>query len=182
MRSYKFILFLIMTISVFTLSGYGQNYTERGSGRTIEENVRRKILRLPRYEVFDQIGFSVNGSTVTLFGKVRNAMNKSDAENSVEDIPGVTRVINNIEILPVGRFDESIRSDLYRRLANTGGLSRYLWPVNPPVRLIVDRGHVILEGTVANSGDYRLMNIVAKGVPDVFSVTNNLVVEGARDR
>jgi hyperosmotically inducible protein len=163
MRSYKFILFLILTVSLFTLPGFGQNFTAKKAGKTIEENVRRKILRLPRYEVFDQIGFKVDGSTVTLFGKVRNAINKSDAKNSVEDIPGVTRVINNIEVLPIGRFDETIRGDLYRRLSNTGGLSRYLWHVNPEVRLIVERGHVTLEGTVANRGDYRLMNIVARG-------------------
>ena len=182
MRSYKFIFFLVLAVSVFTLPGFAQNFTSKGSGRTIEENVKRKILRLPRYEVFDQIGFRVDGSTITLFGKVRNAINKSDAEKSVEDVPGVTRVINKIEILPVGRFDETIRRDLYRRLSNTGGLSRYLWHVNPPVRLIVERGHVTLEGTVANRGDYRLMNIMANGVPNVFSVTNNLVIEGARDR
>ena len=182
MRSYKFILLSIAALAILGLPGYGQNYTGKGSGRTIEENVRRQILRLPRYEVFDQIGFSVDGSTVTLFGKVRNAINKSDAENRVEDIPGVARVINNIEILPLGRFDETIRRDLYRRLSNTGGLSRYLWHVNPEVRLIVDRGHVTLEGFVANRGDRNLMNIIANGIPNVFSVTNNLVVEGARDR
>ncbi len=171
-----------MAVSVFAVSGFGQNFTGKGSGRTIEESVKRKILRLPRYEVFDQIGFSVDGSTVTLFGKVRNAINKSDAENSVEDIPGVTRVINNIRILPLGRFDETIRVDLYRRLSNSGGLSRYLWHVNPPVRLIVDRGHVYLEGTVENTSDYHQMNVIANGVQNVFSLTNNLVVEGARDR
>ena len=182
MRSYKFILLSIAALAVLTLPGYSQNFTGTGTGRTIQENVRRQILRLPRYEVFDQIGFRVDGSTVTLFGKVRNAINKSEAENRVEDIPGVTRVVNNIEVLPVGRFDETIRRDLYRRLSNTGGLSRYLWHVNPPVRLIVERGHVTLEGTVANRGDYNLMRIAANGVPNVFSVTNNLVIEGAQDR
>ena len=182
MRSYKFILLYILAVAVLTVSAYSQSYTGKSSVRTIEENVRRQILRLPRYEVFDQIGFDVDGSTVTLFGKIRNAINKSQAENRVEGIPGVTRVINKIEILPLGRFDESIRLDLYRRLSNTGGLSRYLWHVNPEVRLIVDRGHVTLEGTVANRGDRNLMNVIANGVPNVFSVTNNLVIEGARDR
>ena len=66
------------------------------SGRTIEQNVQSQILCLPQYEVFDNIGFSVNGGTVTLFGKVRNAINKDDAKNRVEDIAGVTNVINKI--------------------------------------------------------------------------------------
>ncbi|MBC7899371.1 MAG: BON domain-containing protein, partial [Saprospiraceae bacterium] len=61
-------------------------------------------------------------------------------------------------------------------LTNRGGLYRYLNNVNPSVRLIVDRGHVTLEGYVANRGDYNLMNILAN-VSGVFSVTNNLVIE-----
>jgi hypothetical protein len=110
-----------------------------GSTRTMEDQVRKKILKLPRYEVFDSITYRVDGDTVTLSGKVRNAINKSDAENSVERIPGVSRVINQIEILPVGGFDDSIRVRLYETLSRSGALSRYLWWVNPWVRLIVDR-------------------------------------------
>ena len=152
------------------------------SGRTIEQNVQSQILCLPQYEVFDDIGFSVNGGTVTLFGKVRNAINKDDAENRVEEIAGVTNVINKIEVLPLGSFDESIRRDLYRTLSNSGGLSRYLWTVNRSVRLIVDRGNVTLEGFVASQGDSNTMNILAHGVSNVFTVTNNLVVDSGRAR
>lgn len=62
------------------------------------------------------------------------------------------------------------------------GLFRYLQEPNPSVRLIVDGGRVEIEGFVANRGDYNLMNILVNGVSDVFSVTNNLMVEkeGAR--
>ena len=148
----------------------------------MEDQVRKKILKLPRYEVFDSITYRVDGDTVTLSGKVRNAINKSDAENSVERIPGVSRVINQIEILPVGGFDDSIRVRLYETLSRSGALSRYLWTVNPSVRLIVDRGHVSLEGFVSNRGDYNAMNVLAHGVSGVFSVTNNLVVDSERVR
>jgi len=181
MRSYKGLLTVAFAILAFSFTSVSaQSFTDAKTGRTIEQNVRRQILRMPRYEVFDHIGYKVDGSTVTLYGKVRNAINKSEAENRVEDIPGVTRVVNNIEILPVGSFDESIRRNLYVRLSNSGGLSRYLWTVNPSVRLIVDRGHVTLEGFVANEGDYNTMNIIARGVSGVFSVTNNLIVDRER--
>ncbi len=137
---------------------------------------------MPYYEVYDHIGFKLDGSTVTLTGKVRNAVNKSGAEASVERIDGVSEVINEIEILPPSRFDEDIRRDLYARLSNMGGLSSYLWPVNPDVRLIVDRGNISLEGTVRHRGDYDSMNIVARGVPGSFTVTNNLTIENDRPR
>jgi hyperosmotically inducible periplasmic protein len=175
--------FIAAAIAILTFSFIGvdaQGFSGGSSVRTLEQEVQRKINRLPWYEVFDHIGYTVNGNTVTLFGKVRNAVNKYDAENSVERIPGVDRVINNIEVLPVGSFDESIRLNLYRRLSSSGGLSRYLWTTNPSVRLIVDRGHVTLEGFVGSRGDYHSMNIIANGVPGVFSVTNNLVVNSGR--
>ncbi len=178
--SFIAITFAILAFSFVDVNAQG--FSDGKSARTIEQQVYRKILRLPRYEVFDHIGFTVNDGTVTLFGKVRNGINKSDAKNVVKDIPGVTKVVNNIEVLPPGRFDESIRRNLYRTLSNSGGLSRYLWTVNPSVRLIVDRGHVTLEGFVANQGDYNTMNILANGVPGVFSVTNNLIVDSGRAR
>ena len=145
----------------------------------LEKQVARSILKIPRYEVFDHIDFSIdNNGVVTLTGKVRNAINKSDAEGYVKHVKGVTRVINKIELLPLGSFDEQIRRDLYTTISNAGGLSRYLWTVNPDVRLIVDRGHITLEGSVYNMGDYNHMNIVARSVPGAFSVTNNLKVGG----
>ena len=169
--------YMALSLAMIALSFVSVNAQSSSASGPIEEQVRKKILKLPRYEVFDSIGYTVEGDTVTLYGKVRNAINKSGAERSVEKIPGVARVINNIEILPVGGFDESIRAQLYYRLADSGGLSRYLWPTNPSVRLIVERGHVSLEGYVANRGDYNTMNILANGVSGVFSVTNNLKID-----
>jgi hyperosmotically inducible protein len=179
-RNYSLLGLAIIALSFVSINA--QSLSASGSNRTMEDQVRKKILKLPRYEVFDSINYRVNGDTVTLTGKVRNAINKSDAENSVERIPGVSRVINEIEILPVGSFDESIRVRLYDTLSASGGLSRYLWTVNPSVRLIVDRGNVSLEGFVLNRGDYNTMNILAHSVSGVFSVTNNLVVDSERVR
>jgi osmotically-inducible protein OsmY len=176
-------LFLAMSLVLGVISvvpSFGQSSTSAGSTRAIEDQVRRKILRLPRYEIFDAIGYQVNGDTVTLNGKVRNAVNRKDAERSVAKIPGVNHVVNNIEILPLGSFDDSIRVRLYQTLSRSGGLSRYLWPNNPSVRLIVDGGHVSLEGFVSNRGDYNTMNILAHGVSGVFSVSNNLIIDKER--
>ena len=178
----SFIMSAFVILAFSFLNVNAQSFSGKESARTIEQQVFRKILRLPYYEVFDNIKYSVNGGTVTLFGKVRNATNRKSAERTVKDIPGVNRVVNNIEVLPLGSFDESIRRNLYRALVNRGGLYRYLNRVNPSVRLIVDRGHVTLEGDVANRDVYNLMNILANGVPGVFSVTNNLVIERDRSR
>lgn len=167
-----------MAISFVSVNA--QDFSGEIPEAALEREVERQILRLPYYELFDHITYKVEGNTVTLSGKVRNGVNRSDAEGVVKRITGVEKVVNNIEILPPGRFDDVLRRNVARTLANTGGLSRYLWPVNPPVRIIVDRGHVTLEGTVSSQADSNMANIAARSVPGAFSVTNNLVVDSKR--
>lgn len=178
----RFLAFSLVMMAFASVAVNAQSFSASGSTRSIEDQVRKKILMLPRYEIFDAIGYQVSGDTVTLTGKVRNAVNRKDAERSVSKIAGVNHVVNNIEILPLGSFDDSIRIRLYQTLANTGGLSRYLWENDPSVRLVVDGGHVTLEGFVSNRGDYNSFNVAAHGVSGVFSVTNNLIVDKERVR
>src|SRR5215218_4135308 len=121
MRLIRSFLVLILAVGAFSVASVtAQNFASPSSPRVIEDQVRKKILKLPRYEIFDAIGYEVNGDTVTLNGKVRNAVNKKDAERSVAKIPGVNRVVNNIEILPLGGFDDSIRVRLYQTIAGSG--------------------------------------------------------------
>src|SRR5215204_3773653 len=166
------IAFGLVMIAASSLTANAQSFAPSGATRSIEDQVRKKILMLPRYEIFDAIGYEVNGDTVTLVGKVRNAVNRKDAERSVSKIAGVNRVVNEIEVLPLGGYDDSIRVRLYETLANSGSLSRYMWENNPSIRLVVDRGHVTLEGFVSTRGDYNTINVLAHGVSGVFSVTN----------
>jgi len=166
--------FAILTLAFVNVSAQG--YSADKSVRNIEQKVFKKINGLPYYGLFDHIAFQVNGDTVTLYGKVLRGTNKSGAENVVEDIPGVRRVINKIEILPASPSDDRIRRQLVREFSNRGALYRYMLGASPSVRIIVDRGRVELEGYVANRTDANLMNITANGVFGVFNVENNLIV------
>jgi hyperosmotically inducible protein len=180
MKYLRNLLILAIAILGFSFANVqAQSYVDNKnvSPQTLEKKVFKEIIKLPYYGVFDHIAFQVNGNNVTLYGKVANARNKKDAERYIEDIKGVGTVVNNIEILPPSPFDNSIRRGILQSFANTGGLYRYLWEPRPSVRIIVDGGHVSLEGYVANRGDYNLMNILANGVPGVFTVNNNLVIE-----
>jgi hyperosmotically inducible periplasmic protein len=185
------IIFLILII--FSFSGfltevsaqYGNEkpveeevkVAEKVENKDIEQQVFKQILRLPYYGVFDSIGFQVDGHKVILNGKVARSRNRKDAEYAIKRIAGVDEVVNNIEVLPLSSFDNSIRIRLLRTYNRSAGLFRYLQEPNPSVRLIVERGHITLVGYVANRGDYNLMNILANGVSDVFSVKNNLIIE-----
>jgi hyperosmotically inducible protein len=143
--------------------------------------VRHELVTLPYYGVFDNLAYNINGSTVTLYGQVVRPTTKSDAERRVRRLAGVSRVVNNIQVLPLSGFDDNIRRATYRSLARTGGLYRYLQGTNPSIHIVVDRGHITLEGVVANRGDKTLANVAARQVSGAFSVTNNLRVEGERN-
>ena len=147
-------------------------------GGTLADEVRHQLVMLPYYSVFDDFQFSVDNGAVTLAGDVTRPVLKSDAENVVKRIPGVTKVVNNIRVLPLSSFDNRIRVQEYRAIFGYSSLYRYALGANPSVHIIVDNGHVTLKGVVANQGDKNLANIRANGVPGVFSVTNDLMVEG----
>jgi hyperosmotically inducible protein len=143
----------------------------------LNQEVRHELVMLPWYTIFDNLGYRVDGNTVTLFGQVTRPTLKSDAENVVKHIEGVDRVINNLEVLPLSPMDNRIRIAEYRAIYRYGPLQRYALGTLPSIHIIVKNGHVTLEGVVANKGDYNMANIRANGVPGVFSVTNDLRVE-----
>lgn len=95
----------------------------------ITDKVRIALQRLPYYGPFDLIGFQANGSTVTLTGWVYQALNKDDAEDAVKKIPGVTKVVNNIEALPVSITDDQIRRAEFRAIYSDDFLQKYGTPI-----------------------------------------------------
>jgi hyperosmotically inducible protein len=145
----------------------------------VAREVRHQLVMLPYFGVFDDLGFTVNGGTVTLLGEVTRPTLKSDAGNVVKHVEGVTNVVNNIEVLPLSPNDDQIRRGVYRAIYGDPMLStRYGFQALPSIHIIVKNGHVRLEGVVANEGDKNIAGIRANGVPGAFSVENDLRVEG----
>lgn len=148
----------------------------------ITHEVRHELVMLPYYTVFDNLAFKVEGNTVTLLGQVARPSLKNDAENVVKKIEGVDKVVNNIEVLPTSPMDDRIRRAEYRAIYGDATLSKYAWGAVPPIHIIVNNGHVTLEGVVDNEADKNVAGIRAKGVSNVFSVTNNLRVEKEKEK
>ncbi len=149
-----------------------------GEQSRLVREVRHELVMLPYYGVFDDLAFRVDGNNVTLFGAVTRPTLKSDAERVVKRIEGVGQVINNLEVLPLSPMDDRIRTAVYRAIYGDASLStRYGFRAVPSIHIIVRNGHVTLEGVVANEGDKNIANIRANGVPNVFSVQNDLIVE-----
>jgi len=149
---------------------------DKHTDRIVKE-VRHELVMLPYYGVFDNLSYRVDGSKVTLFGQVTRPTLKSVAENVVKKIEGVEKVDNQIEVLPLSPNDDRVRLAVYRAIYSKPQLQRYQLGAVPPIHIIVKNGNVTLEGVVANQGDKDVAGIAANGVPGVFSVKNNLMVE-----
>jgi hyperosmotically inducible protein len=146
------------------------------TGASLIREVRHQLVMLPYYSVFDNLTYSVEGDIVTLNGQVTRPTVKSDAESSVKSIEGVGKVVNNIEVLPLSPMDDDIRRAVYRAVYGDSGLQRYALQAVPSIHIIVKNGNVALEGVADTEADKNMANLRASGVPNVFSVKNNLVV------
>jgi hyperosmotically inducible periplasmic protein len=151
--------------------------SQRGIERIARE-ARHELVLLPYYGVFDDLAYRVSpDGTVTLLGDVVRPTLKSDAENVVKRIEGVAGVDNQIHVLPPSPMDDQIRRATFRAIYGHDALRDYAIRAVPPIHIIVDHGHVTLVGVVARQMDKQIAEMQAKTVPNVFSVTNHLVVE-----
>ena len=152
--------------------------SERATDR-LQNQIRRELVTLPFYSVFDNFEYKLSGNgVVTLLGQVHRPTLKSSAENVVKRIEGVTKVVNEIEVLPVSSMDDQIRLATYRSIYGHTALQTLAIRAVPPIHIIVKNGNVTLEGVVSTKLEKQVAGAQANGVAGVFSVKNNLRVEG----
>lgn len=161
--------------------------TEDGSSAQlayITKEVRHELVTLPYYNLFDWLQYQVQpDGTVVLMGQVVRPATKSEAEASVKGVRGVTRVVNQIEVLPLFPMDDRLRVALYRAVYGwESPLFHYGTQAVPPIHIIVSNGRATLKGVVANKADSDTAYIRARSVPGLFDVKNELQVEGSRPR
>jgi hyperosmotically inducible protein len=151
--------------------------SQKGVDRIVKE-VHHELVMLPFYGVFDNLLYKVSPEgTVTLLGEASRPTLKSDAERAVREIEGVERVDNQIKVLPVSPNDDRIRRATYRKIYGHSVLSQYQLRAVPPIHIVVDNGHVMLEGVVARQMEKQVAGMQANSVSGVFSMENNLRVE-----
>ena len=175
-----FILTLGTTASSF--AGTNQQAPARDSAgyeTWLTHQVRHELVMLPFYSVFDNLQYKVEGGKVTLLGQVTRPNIKSDAESAVKHIEGVEAVDNQIQVLPTSFNDDRIRRATFRAIYSYPSLQMYALRSVPTIHIIVDNGHVTLEGSVSRESDKDAAGIRANAVPGAFSVTNNLQIDNS---
>lgn len=174
---FRFVLTIVLACGM-VMPGLAQKQAGKKYYPELVEEVRHQLVMLPYYGVFDNLEFRIEGAdTVVLSGQVSRPTLKSDAERTVKRLESVSKVVNNIEVLPVSPHDDDIRIAAYRAIYSKPGLDRYAHRAVPPIHIIVKNGNITLVGVVASEGDKNLAGIAAKGVSGAFNVENKLSVE-----
>jgi osmotically-inducible protein OsmY len=142
----------------------------------IVEGIRSAILRYPRYEIFDYVEFGVTDGNVLLQGSVIHPWKKTEIENRVAKVAGIKAIENNISVQSFSRFDSDLRRSLARRIYGDPRFVQYGARSHPPIRILVDRGHVTLAGWVNSPVEKAVLGSIALSSLS-FSVKNQLHVD-----
>jgi hyperosmotically inducible periplasmic protein len=154
-------------------------------GETVPDGqLQQKLAKKLAYDrvgysdnTFNYLALSVKDGVVTLSGDTVWDVPKDSALAIVASTPGVKDVVNDVTVLPVSIFDDSIRLRTARAIYRDSVLGRYASDPAHPIRIVVDHGHVTLYGTVESTMDKNIAGIRASSVPGAFSVNNKLVVD-----
>ncbi len=154
------------------------------AGETVPDSqLQQKLAKKLAYDrvgyydnAFNFLAIDVKDGVVTLSGDTVYDVPKDSALAIVARTPGVKDVVNQVKVLPVSMFDDSLRIRMARAIYRDSVLGRYAIDPVDPIRIVVDNGHVTLYGTVQSTMDKNIAGIRAGSVPGAFSVENKLVV------
>jgi hyperosmotically inducible protein len=150
------------------------NYTDP----ELAAKVVHEIRMYSRYSIWDNVDVRVSKGNVELMGQVNQPYKKADLQRIIDRIPGVNSVNNDLEVLPLSPMDDRLRLRVARAIYRDSVLSRYGLQAVPPIHIIVDNGHVTLEGVVNTEMEKNVAGIRANGAGLSFGqVVNNLRVE-----
>src|SRR5258708_10172484 len=124
MRS-SLMLIVTFTLGPIAVSGHQATVT----AAQIATDVRKHLLSLPYYGVFDLLTLNVdNNDDVTLAGYVLSDTLKKDAEREVREVKGIKDVQNKIAVASAFPLDDEIRHGVYHAIYGDSSLSRYGTP------------------------------------------------------
>src|SRR5271169_4863626 len=121
----------------------------------------------------NHVTVKANDGVVTLTGTVQDKDDKALAADTVENLPGVVRVDNKIEV----KSEIAEHSDAWIALKIRSELLVKANVSATATKVDVKDGAVTLTGTAVNLAQKDLTEVYAKDIDNVKSVRNELVVE-----
>jgi len=196
--------YTLLACGVFIAAAvFGKTNTPADPNEQVAKELTKRLRTLADYGVYDHLSFQVDDGKVVLRGSTHTPSLEAAALKAAKAVAGVNEVQDEIEVLPLSRMDERLRTDVFFRLYSSNALSRYAagggllardpflrpplgWANTPvgswqpagdyAIHIIVKNGQLSLEGVVGNQGDKDIAGLLASATPGLFGVTNNLVV------
>lgn len=169
--SSKILQALFVTLIIGVSAAHAQSVDRKDF--QVFQDVAQQVNRYVNFTVFDTVQASIDNGVVTLTGKVTMPYKVDDLTRRVSRVAGVTRVVNQIEVLPASRFDDELRLRIARAIYGNPSFWHYASMPNPPIHIVVDRGRVTLEGVVNSDVERMLARSLAIGFGE-FSVDSRL--------
>ncbi len=187
---------LLIGVVAFLLAGTAPA-ANQGQRERLLQQIEQLIAGQRGMRIYDWVGFTVDGGDVALEGAVTRPSLKVDIERSVSALEAVDSVRNDIELLSRSGDDIGIRINAYWRIYGHPEIRSYLRQNRAfaprlrrhaldtqrvllrPIHIVVNDGHLILEGELDQHRAKRVAEEQAYAVPGIRSVDNNIVVTGA---
>jgi hyperosmotically inducible periplasmic protein len=165
-------LFAALFVSLLSVTSAFAQTVERKDLQVFND-IADQVNRYTQLTIFDSISASVDEGRIVLSGWVTMPYKRDDLEKRVRKVEGVMAVDNKIGVLPVSQFDDQLRFRIARAIYSNSSFWNYAMMANPPIRIVVNRGRVTLEGVVQSNVERMLARSLASGFGE-FSVKNEL--------
>lgn len=166
-------LFTILFVSLLAFGSPAFAQQAERKDLQVFNDIAEQVNRYTQLTVFDSISASVDEGRVVLSGWVTMPYKRDDIERRARKVDGVLSIDNKIGVLPVSQFDDELRFRIARAIYGHSSFWNYAAMANPPIRVVVNRGKVTLEGVVQSNVERMLARSLASGFGD-FGVKNEL--------
>lgn len=151
----------------------GTSAAQERKSLQVFNDISTEVNRYTQLTIFDSIDVAIESGDVVLTGWVTMPFKKADIERRVAKVDGVRSIRNDIQVTPVSQFDDALRFRIARAIYGHSSFWNYAAMANPPIHIVVVRGHVTLTGVVNNNVERVLARSLAIGFGS-FEVTNAL--------
>jgi osmotically-inducible protein OsmY len=149
------------------------------SDLALAREVSDRIRHYDLYSVYDNIDGGVHNGVVKLAGAVTEPKKASDILERIAKVRGVQAIDNQVAVLPVSQSDDRLRVRIADAIYGDPAFENYS-RVDPPIRVIVNNGHVTLVGVVRADLERFKAESLTRMILGVLALDNKVQVAGGR--
>ena len=149
------------------------------SDLVLAREVSDRIRQYDLYTVYDVVDGFVRNGAVRLAGAVTEPKKAADLFERIAKVRGVQAIDNQIEVLPASQSDDRLRVRIATAIYSDQVFVNYS-RVDPPIRVIVNNGHVTLVGAVRAELERFKAESITRMIPGVLAFDNKVQVPSGR--